>query len=276
MFKKKNKDENILIEDTNIVEEVEVPTEVTKDILTQAKRKKMGKMEWILVILPTVAIILAVLIMFVLMDNVTSYKFEVPGYQYYFESKYKIDKDTTLKSNKDGDIVLLSDGEEFDVSNIPIYQEELNGIVLQESMVYTNPREIIFKRVPYFSFVSGDQGYAIAKYGKKEAILDNGFLFDGKDLFIFLEDVTLKFNGYKMELPKFSYVEAVYQGYITAFNYETKEVFYEAPRTDVMVYQDAGDFEMSLLTHSVTNYKKDSFLLFTNVDVLDTVFYKEK
>ena len=79
------------------------------------------------------------------------------------------------------------------------------------------------------------------------------------------------FNGYKMELPALSYVEAVYGGYMMVFNYETKECFTELYDGSGTAQPPSGDYVLSLLGDSVTMRDGSKMLLATRPDLFDPI-----
>lgn len=190
---------------------------------------------------------------------------------YYAGSKVDIPDNSSLEvSDDDKKTYLLHDGTESEIS-LPIYSGDDTEITLPVSMVYYAPRSGLKGRLTYFSkvWIEGAGGIA-ASHGNKERVLDPGFLFDGKDLYVFLEPVTLSLNGYTLQLPPLSYVEAVPNQNITVFNRETKEFVTESPSTPVIARDQFGNYSMSLLSDSmeVAGAKK---LLFSEPDLLDPI-----
>ena len=106
---------------------------------------------------------------------------------------------------------------------------------------------------------------------RNSRVAESGFLYDGGDQYIFLEPMIVYFNGYKMELPALSYVEAVYGGYMMVFNYETKECFTELSDGSGTAQPPSGDYVLSLLGDSVTMRDGSKMLLATRPDLFDPI-----
>ena len=106
---------------------------------------------------------------------------------------------------------------------------------------------------------------------EKETAVDRGFLFDGEDFYLFLEPVVVKFNGYSLELPALSYVEARYNGDVMIFNAQDKSFLIESPKSVVTAGIPTGDYEISLLNDSMVLHDGMRVLLFTRADLLESI-----
>ena len=91
------------------------------------------------------------------------------------------------------------------------------------------------------------------------------------DFYLFLEPMKLSFNGYSMDVPALSYVEAVYGGYMMVFNYETKEFFIELSDGSGTAQTPSGDYVISLLGDSMTLHDGSRQLLAIRPDLFDPI-----
>lgn len=237
----------------------------------RGEKLNLKKPQHLLLLLSAVAVVAAVAIVMLTLNFGSSYTLEEKGYQCYGGNTVELESGVKLKRNSEDKTLLIRDGEGSETF-LPIYLLQEPAMVLSNDMLLFTPRENGVSRVSYFSKVSCDKygAVAIEKNGKTEKT-EQGFLYDGNDFYIFLEPVTLKFNGYSMKLPALSYVEAVYGGYMTVYNYETKEFFIELSDGTGSASVPSGDYEISLMGDSMTLYDGSRKLLATRPDLFDPI-----
>ena len=85
------------------------------------------------------------------------------------------------------------------------------------------------------------------------------------------DQLTVSFNGYNMDLPALSYVEAVYGEYMMLFNYATKETFMELSDGTGTAQPASGDYVISLLGDSMTLNNGNKILLANRPELFDPV-----
>lgn len=192
--------------------------------------------------------------------------------QYYGGSVYRMEEGTTLLRTSEGKTMIKDSGGQHAANDLPIYYEDRDEATITQDMVYYAPRSGAHGRLGYFTQLrkTASGRISLTRDGK-ELGLESGFLYSGQDLYIFLEPVILTFNGYRIALPPLSYVEAVYTGDVMVFNYASKEFFMESPQGPVMASIETGDYEISLLNDSMTNYAGKRTLLFSRPELLDPV-----
>lgn len=201
-----------------------------------------------------------------------SYELRGSPCQYYNGSIYRMQEGTTLLRTSEDKTVIRDKTGRRDANDLPIYYEDRNEMTITQDMVYYAPRSGMYGRLGYFSEARQQSERRVSLFREgKELDLGPGFLYNGEDLYIFLEPVVLSFNGYQLALPPLSYVEAVYTGNIMVFNYASKEFLMETPQGPVTARIETGDYEISLLSDSMTNYAGERTLLFSRPELLDLV-----
>jgi len=240
---------------------------------TWKPRFNLSRKEKMILILPAAAAIVVVLAVVLLLDRSVTYTVDAAAAQYYANGTYPIAAETELCQDADGAFSMKTGRKQKqDLNNLPIYYSDRRSAVLPRSMVYFAPRTKVQASVDFFSEILCSENGAVRLIRDgKEPVLNPGFLYDGEDLYLFLEPVTLRVNGYALELPALSYVEAVYGGAVMVFNYETKEQLMEAPQGDVIAEIAGGDYSISLLGDSMTLHDGTKSLLFTRPDLLEPV-----
>ena len=238
---------------------------------TRLRYRKMGLKERLIVLVPALAAILAVVIVMVTMDNGSKYRLQDTAYQYYGGTSARIESGAELKCGTDG-VCVLTSGNHSAETTLPIYLESSRKVVFPTDMLYFAPRTGVCDRVVYFSELECKaNGMVTIGRGGSTTNVEHGFLYDGGDFYLFLEPVTLSFNGYTMDLPALSYAEAVYGGYMMLFNYETKEFFIELSDGTGTAQPPSGDYVISLLGDSMTLHDGSKLLLATRPDLFDPV-----
>ena len=237
------------------------------------KRWRLRKRDLWFLAIPAAAAVIAVVFLLWTERDVMSYTLEGSPRQYYIGNTYSLPEGGVLRRTAQDKTVLDSAGILSEISSLPIYYGEKSALTLPQDMVFYAPRGNVEKRLPYFTEISiNEHGAVRAERDGKDRQLAPGFAYDGQNLYLFLEPVTLRFNGYRIELPAMSYVDAMTYGDIVVFNYETKQFLTEPAQGAVTVETKDGDYTLSLLGDSMTNYDKQRILLFTRPELLEPLF----
>ena len=85
------------------------------------------------------------------------------------------------------------------------YYENRKALILTDSFLYLNQGGKEDGRVDYFTTISEDNSRFLLEDGRNVS-LGGGLLHDGKDVFIFLEDATVTYNGKTKDIGPLSYV----------------------------------------------------------------------
>lgn len=230
-----------------------------------------NKKSFIIIPLLVIGIVLVVGLVFMFINKDNQYKFEGNITQYYAGQKYTISEEAHLSRALEGVTELAQGGESREVTSQAFYEEDENKIILPVDMAYYDPRNEIIQKIDAFTEITVEDTGVLAVNGKKKCSLNQGFLYDGADYYIFLEDVTAKFNRYEYELSPMSYVEAIFQFQVTAFDYASKEFLMEPTDTEVVVSTESGDYTVNLLSDMYEDELGEKRLLFTRPDLLDSM-----
>ncbi len=234
------------------------------------RRRLTGK-ERLILLIPAVAAVVAVVIAIATVNRGTSYVFKDNAAQYYAGSIATVQSGARLKYTGDGKCTVKQGGTTQETS-LPFYLNGSRKAVLPVDMLHVAPRTAAYSRAVHFTEVECKaNGTVSVQRERNSKVAESGFLYDGGDQYIFLEPMIVYFNGYKMELPALSYVEAVYGGYMMVFNYETKECFTELSDGSGTAQPPSGDYVLSLLGDSVTMRDGSKMLLATRPDLFDPI-----
>lgn len=226
-------------------------------------------------VIPALAAVIAVIVLLWTERTATIYVLEGKPCQYYLGNTYRLAEGAILRRVAEDKTVLeLGEGAaQSEISSLPIYYEDKRAATLPQNMAYYAPRTGTEKLLPYFTDLRLNQnGITMASRDGKNEMLSPGFVFDGQNLYVFLEPVTVRFNNYKLDLPAFSFVDAMYYGDIVLFNYETKECLVEAAEGAVTAESLDGDYTVALLGDSITSQSGKRTLLITRPELLKRLF----
>lgn len=235
-----------------------------------ARRRKQRLRNILIVIIPADIVVLAAIFILQFAQLAGSYTVEGTAYRYYAGQRVQLADGTRLSRDAEGGTRMVSGELEGEMTSLPIYYEDRQAVVLPYPMIYYAAGSITPVRVECFTELEYlDNGSVTALSGGKEIPLTRGFLFDGEDTYLFLEPVTLSFNGYRMDLGAMSYVIADYQNDVMVYNRTDGTMIMEAPTGAVTAAANTGDYTVSLLDDSMTLYDSTKLLLFTKPDQLD-------
>lgn len=124
-------------------------------------------------------------------------------------------------------------------------------------------------KIKYFTTAT-KKGESIYLNGNNlDYLLMNAFLFDGDNLYFFINDTKLIYNDKELILPALSYVVMRYDSSIEIYNYEQNLNFTEDISSN-KVYAECNNYKIDLGIDSVT-VNNESKLLIGNVDSLDNL-----
>jgi len=195
-------------------------------------------------------------------------KVEGSAHQYYGGASTVITGDTELKVNDDGKVI-SKNNENEKIADLPIYYDDRDAVIITETYVYYAPREDVDLQAETLTEFYLDKGTVHAVKGGKDSRVERGFLYNGKDKFIFLEPMTVEINNTTIELPALSYVEADPYGDVTIFNYDTKETETVRAKTEAQAYPPGKPYTLEMLSDSIVGPDGIRVLLFFAPEKLD-------
>ena len=163
---------------------------------------------------------------------------EVPVKVFSLGIEKDFSADAVMKYTKDG--VVISDGtnDDFKILNNPVITAD-GDIYLPINMLYHtgNPEDELY-RVNYFTKITRNaEGVPVLVRDDddKEIPVMKGFIYDGEDLYVFLEEVDLYVGLTEIHLGPFSYVKARYRSDLEIYNsIDDTADWISVPESDVM------------------------------------------
>lgn len=200
-------------------------------------------------------------------------------YQYFYGIYKEYSGDIEVINNDNSKQLVLENDEVIYLDSTPIYYKDTLGKVwLPNSMTVVYPETGKLYKTESFTNITQDSNVMYAKKHNKENTksLNNVFLFDGEDLYFFLEKTIIKVGKKKYEISPLSYVIVNYRQNVEIYNYEKDQYIIidetEIPSKDIIATDKEKKYEINL---SVDTYNTGSsdYLLLKNIDYLNKLDY---
>lgn len=194
-------------------------------------------------------------------------------YQYFYDTKYEYD--LTISKNRKKEIVdIKSNNIDINFDSTPIYYKDKDIVILPQNMSIVMPTlscaEYLSKQYSYITYENNIYTLTTNKYNNK---LNHYFLYDGNDLYFFIEPVTLTINNEKIELSPFSYVIAIYNNYISYYDKKT-DTFKTITITSDNSTVENNYYSINITTDNL-NYQGTNVILTSDIEKLMTIDEKD-
>ena len=191
-------------------------------------------------------------------NNRYAYEKEQDVYQYF--SKNKIEYKATISRNRK-DVVLDIKSKDFNVSldSTPIYIKDSDKVIFPKDRQYAvNALTEIYKK---------NDLYYLNQKGINKSF-DYMFLYDGKDLYFFIDTVTLKVGDKEITLSPMSYIDCSYLNLLSYYDKEsdTYEII-ELNNTNSSVLVETKYMTIDVSSDEII-YKDDFTMLINNFSSL--------
>ena len=188
---------------------------------------------------------------------------------YMYVQDMRMDFYSTITLDHEENITKLYIDEEYemDMGTEPLYYENKEEVIFPNTMSVILPVEGKMQRkLNRYTTINGEGIQAIISNQNLKYALTNGFVYDGSNLYFFVEKGTLSWGTNKAELSPMSMVSCYYQGDLSIYDYEKNEaVLYENVTDDVIMTFE--DYSVNLSYDSVA-VDNSSFLLHKNIEKL--------
>ena len=143
-------------------------------------------------------------------------------YQWFYNKKYEYTG--TVSTNRKNEIVDFNTKEyDIEFDSTPIYYQNKNIVIFTRNMSVVMPTlncsEYLSQKYSYLTTTKNNiHTLTTKKYNSK---LGHYFLYDGKDLYFFLDEVKLKIDKQEIKLSPLSYIIAENNKYISYYDKKT-------------------------------------------------------
>lgn len=213
------------------------------------------------------ALILIIVIVVIIIGNLNSTTTENHDfYQWYSGQKVEYKGQLTF-TRKEGLTELKATDRKVTLDSTPVYYADENDkVIFPEDMaiVYPNNNGMMY-RINHFADIIEENGsiYLETNLATKtnKTKLEKAFLYDGQDLYFFLERTTITVNGTNYEVSPLSYAIVRYKQSVEIYNYEKDEyqVIDTTETQDAKVVTDTYTINMSV--DSLQTSEKEQLLI---------------
>ena len=172
---------------------------------------------------------------------------------------------------EDGEVRLENGDRTLLLSGVPVYGKESGSAVLTRKMTYSNYETGLIRRVNHFARVSCADGVAsIQTGGKKAHQLNGGYLFDGKNTYLFLEPMTVTWGKESLELAPLSFISVFNgQGFYYFSKEDQKASYVSDGENVVMAAAEKGGWTLNMSNDITELDNGKSFLLSPSPDAFE-------
>ena len=232
--------------------------------LLEKKKKRKSAIITTLIIAALIVIIIVVITIIGSLNSTTveSHNF----YQWYYGQKVEYNGELTF-TRKEGLTELKATDRKVTLDSTPVYYTDENSkVIFPEDMavVYPNNNGMMY-RINHFADLTEENGeiYLETNLATKtnKSKLEKAFLYDGQDLYFFLERTSITVNGTTYEVSPLSYAIVRYKQSVEIYNYDKDEyqVIDTTETQDVKVVTDTYTINMSV--DSLQTAEKEQLLI---------------
>ncbi len=182
------------------------------------------------------------------------YRFDYPG------------SSSLLKTEKG--VVLENEGREFLLESVPLYYKDQKRVLLPMVMVVCCPVENRFGRVDCFTELSKKDNSILIENGNHKVSVDGGFLHDGKDLYLFLEETTIKWSDKQVVLEPFSYAIVIYNQRLELYPSQIEECLLEDTGVCKVMAEMESGYSVNLSTDILYKVDGSEQMLFSQPSII--------
>ena len=232
--------------------------------LLEKKKKRKSTIITTSIIAALIVIIVIVIIIIGSLNSTTVESHDF--YQWYSGQKVEYKGELTF-TRKEGLTELKATDRKVTLDSTPVYYSDENGkVIFPEDMavVYPNNNGMMY-RINHFADITEENGeiYLETNLATKtnKSKLEKAFLYDGQDLYFFLERTSITVNGTTYEVSPLSYAIVRYKQSVEIYNYDKDEyqVIDTTETQDAKVVTDTYTINMSV--DSLQTAEKDQLLI---------------
>lgn len=194
--------------------------------LLEKKKKRKSAIITTSIIAALIVIIIVVITIIGSLNSTTveSHNF----YQWYYGQKVEYNGELTF-TRKEGLTELKATDRKVTLDSTPVYYTDENSkVIFPEDMaiVYPNNNGMMY-RINHFADITEENGEIYLETNlattTNKSKLEKAFLYDGQDLYFFLERTSITVNGTTYEVSPLSYAIVRYKQSVEIYNYEKDE-----------------------------------------------------
>lgn len=234
----------------------------------KSRQEKTDNIKEILVRLALILVIIDIIAASVVYIKQLNTKTLISNEFYQYIGEVKQEYVGELELTKEGEITRLTSlNIDIQLDSTPVYYKNENRAIFPENMeiVFPNASTSAY-RIPRFSSVFLEDEVAYVEVNRVEIPVQNSFIYDGNNLYFFLEKTIISIDDKEYELPAMSYVSVEYNDEIEIYNKESDECIIE-DISGKEVRAEGSKYSIDLNVDSMEFDGKEQ-LLFKKIDKL--------
>ena len=207
-----------------------------------------------------------------ILDNYIEYK-SASVYQYFSDKKYEY-KASIGVNRKDEVVDFKTDDYDINYDSTPIYYKNKDKVIFASNMSVVMPTLncVEYLAVKYSQLTKTKNNYTL-KTNRYEGKLGHYFIYDGNDLYFFIDKVVLTIGDDKIELSPLSYVIAdSNKGYISYYDKDS-DTLKTVEVNDNKSFIE-GEFYKVYVSVDQIDYYGTDVILTAKIDELNTIDMK--
>lgn len=200
-------------------------------------------------------------------------------YQYFYGIREEYSGEMEIVKTNNNKQLILEDDRVVHLDSTPIYYKDILGkVLLPSKMEVVYPDNGKLYKIDEFTNVILDSQVMYAKRYKKDNTksINNTFLYDGSDLYFFLEETTITIGKQKYKVSPLSYAIVNYRQNVEIYDYDKDEYIIldgdEVAKSDVIATNKNKDYTINMSVDSFSTGSSDQ-LLIKNIDYLTELDY---
>lgn len=208
------------------------------------KKDKIIKFLFVIIML-AVIIIAAVYISKLSKTTLENHEF----YQYFAGRKVEYTGELEMSRENNGISNLKMNDITIQLDSTPVFYKDIdNRIILPEDMAVVSPSEQgKMQRITYFSEIQIKDNIAYLEYQNKKQSLEQNFLFDGNNLYVFLQETEITIGEQTFKMSPLSYAIVTYRESVEIYqkSEDTYHIFEDVNIGNVMAKTEKYSINMS-------------------------------
>ena len=224
---------------------------------------KNKRKDIIIKLISIILIFIVIFIMYKLINSLQTIKIPKEYELYQYVMGKKVYYSGIIEISSKGNITKLTTKEgNIYLESAPVYYKtETNKAILPSEMIVSFPMDGgVLNKINSLSTLYIKYGEVFVKNEDLDKNLIDAFLYDGNDLYVFVENTVVNVDGNEYKLPPLSYVNATYKGYVEIYNYDTEEYLYIEDVKDNII-ASTSKYKINLSNDSMEYENTEQLLL---------------
>lgn len=233
--------------------------------ISEFLKSKFGKI--ILTLFIFLVLIIVVLLVISLKNKITTKIIKEAVYQINNEERTEFDSAITIDSKENTITEIKKGNKKINLDSNPIYYKNEDKVIFPTNMAVIFPKSNVSQyKINYFSTVEKEGKTVYIRGNKLNYPIQNAFIYDGDNLYFFIEETNVLINDINYTLSPLSYVILNYDNNIQMYDYDKDEItMLEISGSNVTASTDNYKINMSI---DAVDYDGGSRLLLKQFDYL--------